>query len=302
MLASVSLAVATGRKVESSTDDGPVALDPSAFATGSCEVLPPTHGDNGHTVFLDAGHGGVDPGAIGTATDGATVEEADETLPVELAAADRLRELGYRVVVSRTSDSSVVRLTPADLDGGVLSLQGAHDDVVARDLCADMSGAQILIGIYFDSGASSSDAGSLTTYDTDRPFAASNLQLADLVQQDVLAAMNAEGWAIPDAGVTPDTQEGSLVPTSSDSPLAVDAANYGHLLLLGPPEAGYQPTPSTMPGAVIEPLFVTDPFEATIAASAQGQEVIAGGITSAVEQYFAAVAFAHRAAVSAGSH
>ena len=65
------------------------------------------------------------------------------------------------------------------------------------------------------------------------------------------------------------------------------AAAYGHLLLLGPAMAGYFSTPSQMPGALIEPLFITDPFEATIAASATGQHAIATGLDQAVEQYFA---------------
>jgi N-acetylmuramoyl-L-alanine amidase len=42
-----------------------------------------------------------------------------------------------------------------------------------------------------------------------------------------------------------------------------------------------------MPGALIEPLFITDPFEGSIAASRHGQEVIAGAVAKAVEQYFA---------------
>lgn len=267
--------------------DGAVAVDPADFSPTACEALPPTRGDNGHTVFLDAGHGGIDPGAVGTTTAGATVDEAADTLPVELDAATQLRDQGYRVVVSRTTDSSVARLDAADVDEGVLSLQGAHDDVAARDLCADKGDAQALVGIYFDSGGSTDNAGSLTTYDAARPFAAANLRLADLVQQDVLSAMNNQGWGIPNAGVTPDSQEGSLVPTSSDSPLAVAAANYGHVLLLGPAMAGYFTTPSTMPGALIEPLFITDPFEATIASSGQGQMVIARGIDLAIQQYFA---------------
>jgi N-acetylmuramoyl-L-alanine amidase len=40
-----------------------------------------------------------------------------------------------------------------------------------------------------------------------------------------------------------------------------------------------------MPGAVIEPLYLTDPFEGSIAASAKGQAVIAQGIATAVEQF-----------------
>ena len=42
-----------------------------------------------------------------------------------------------------------------------------------------------------------------------------------------------------------------------------------------------------MPGALIEPLFITDPFEGSIADSSSGQQVIAGGLAQAIEQYFA---------------
>jgi N-acetylmuramoyl-L-alanine amidase len=41
-----------------------------------------------------------------------------------------------------------------------------------------------------------------------------------------------------------------------------------------------------MHGALIEPLFVTDSFEASIAASAHGQQVIATGIAKAIGHYF----------------
>ena len=51
--------------------------------------------------------------------------------------------------------------------------------------------------------------------------------------------------------------------------------------------AGYFSTPSQMPGALIEPLFITDPFEGTIAAGVAGQHAIAAGLDQAVEQYFA---------------
>jgi N-acetylmuramoyl-L-alanine amidase len=147
------------------------------------------------------------------------------TLPVELDTAALLRANGFRVVVSRTTDGNVVRLTAPELSGGELSLQGAHDDVAARDVCANLSGAAVLLGIYFDSGASPSDGGSVTTYDGARPFSAANHGLATLVQRDVLAAMNGQGWQIPDDGVQPDSVEGSLVPTSSSSPIARAAAS-----------------------------------------------------------------------------
>jgi N-acetylmuramoyl-L-alanine amidase len=230
-------------------------------------------------VFLDAGHGGIDPGAVGTTQSGQTVYEASATLPVELDTMAILREEGFRVAVSRTSNSSVVRLSSADVSSGVLSVQGVHDEVAARAICANDAGASVLVGIYFDSGASSSNAGSVTGYDAVRPFAAANLKLANLVQGDVLAAMNAEGWDIPNAGVAPDSDLGSAISS--------EAVSYGHLLLLGPADPGWFDTPSMMPGALIEPLFITDPFEASIAASSKGQETIAKGIALAVTQYLA---------------
>ncbi|MBO0728802.1 MAG: hypothetical protein J2P57_06055, partial [Acidimicrobiaceae bacterium] len=95
----------------------------------------------------------------------------------------------------------------------------------------------------------------------------------------VLAAMNSHGWDIPNDGVTTDENLGG-------PPLDAAAGAYGHLLLLGPAMPGYFSTPSQMPGALIEPLFITDPFEGSIAASPTGQQVIAQGLAKAVDTYF----------------
>lgn len=254
-------------------------VDPARFGPGACVVFAPTSGDRHVTVFLDAGHGGIDPGAVGTTAAGTQVEEANLTLPVELDAMDDLRQQGFTVAVSRTSATAVARLAPGDVSGGVLTVQGSHDDVAARAQCANEAHARLLVGIYFDAGASPANAGSVTGYDPVRSFAAANLRFADLLQTDVLDAMNAHGWDIPDGGVVADNYLGSA--------LSAAAVAYGHLMLLGPAESGYFTTPSQMPGALIEPLFVTDPFEASIADSPSGQQVIATGIASAVEQYFA---------------
>jgi N-acetylmuramoyl-L-alanine amidase len=260
--------------------DGPLvtAVDPARFAKTACMAYAPTRGDRHLTVFLDAGHGGLDPGSVGQTQAGKTIYEAGETLPVELDAIAPLRERGFRVVVSRTTNSSVARLTAADVDHTLLTAKGVHDDVAARAQCANEAGADALVGIYFDAGGTG-NAGSVTGYDAVRPFAAENLRLARLVQNDVLAAMNSHGWSIPSGGVQQDDQLGSTVNTQAGD-------SYGHLLLLGPAKPGWFDTPSTMPGALIEPLFITDPFEASLADSSNGQQVIAGGIAEAIEQFF----------------
>jgi N-acetylmuramoyl-L-alanine amidase len=40
-----------------------------------------------------------------------------------------------------------------------------------------------------------------------------------------------------------------------------------------------------MPGALIEPLYLTDPFEGSLANSAHGKAVIARGVATAIEQF-----------------
>jgi hypothetical protein len=99
--------------------------------------------------------------------------------------------------------------------------------------------------------------------------------------------MDAQGWAIPDDGVQTDGSLGSFVGNADSGGIAGEAASYDHLLLLGPAAPGFFTTPSQMPGAVIEPLYLTDPYEGSIADSSRGQQVIAQGIASAVEQYLA---------------
>lgn len=275
-----------GRHGEGARSTAGVPVDPTVFAAGACVSFAPTAGDHHHTVFIDAGHGGIDPGAQGLTETGQTIYEADETLPVELDAMALLRSQGYRVVVSRTRQTTVLRLRPRDVSNGVLSVVGTHDDVAARDLCANKAKADVLVGIYFDAGTSTANAGCLSAYDTARPFAAESKHLATLVQTDVLGELNAHGWQIPNDGAVEDGQLGSIVPDSGSSSLTRASLAYDHLLLLGPAEAGYFEKPSEMPGTITEPLYLTDPFEGSIANSEAGQQAIAHGIAEAVTQYF----------------
>jgi N-acetylmuramoyl-L-alanine amidase len=216
---------------------------------------------------------------VGVTESGAVISEAAVNLRVELDVMRLLRARGYAVVVSRTRATTVIRLDRSDVDGHLLTVRGSHDDVTARDVCANRARAAILIGIYMNSGGAGA-AGCVTAYDADRSFAAQNRRLAVLLQRDVLGIMNAHQLAIPDGGVSADAGLGSALSAADES--------YGHLMLLGPAKPGYFSTPSRMPGALIEPLFLTDPFEASVAASSQGQHLMAAGIARAIGQYFAA--------------
>ena len=135
-----------------------------------------------------------------------------------------------------------------------------------------------VIGMDFDAAASPTAAGSVTLYDAVRPYAGASLRLAELVQRAVVASLRAEGAAVPDLGVHTDVGFGSAL-TQADRA-------YGHLLLLGPAKRGYLDTPTMAPAALIEPLFLTDPPEASVAESRAGQQAIARGLADAVARFF----------------
>ena len=254
---------------------------PRRFAAGSCVAFAPLGPQRHHaTVFLDAGHGGPDPGAVGVTSAGRPVHEADETLRVVLDAVPLLRARGYRVVVSRTTAGAVARPAPGDLSGGLFTGQGVHRDLIARDACANRSHAAVLIGVYFNAVVDAGVGGSVTLYDASRPFWRSSQALALLVQRDVLERFRAAGTGVPDDGVHNDVGYGSAVTTADRS--------YHHLLILGPAKRGYFSAPSLMPGALIEPLFITNPQEASLADSRRGQEAMAQGLARAAAQFLGA--------------
>ena len=49
----------------------------AGLEAGACMSFAPTHGRLNKTVFVDAGHGGLDPGVVGTSASGRTVQEKD---------------------------------------------------------------------------------------------------------------------------------------------------------------------------------------------------------------------------------
>ena len=252
-------------------------VSPSRFDPGSCVLFTPTAGNRHLRVFIDAGHGGIDPGGTGTTLAGRTVSEAPLNVLVARDAAALLRRRGFSVVLSRTGPNPVARARPGDFAGGVYTVLGERRELVARNLCANLSHANIVLGIDEDAAASPQAAGSVTLYDAQRPYHAANLRLATLVQRDVLASLAASGHSVPNLGVHNDVGYGDLA--------SAGAQAYGHLTLLGPPKRGYLRTPTLVPAALIEPLFLTNPPEATLADSAAGQEAIARGLAQAAEQF-----------------
>lgn len=235
-------------------------------------VLAPTAGDRGQTVFLDPGHGAPDPGAIGVAASGQRFAEKDLTLQVALDAAGRLQARGYRVALSRVGDDVGVRLGPDDLANGALTGTGQRAQLSARVQCANLAGADALVSIHFNSFDDPDARGTETLYEPDRSFGASNSRLASLLQRNITRGYAELGRPMPDRGVLGGSGAGSAV--------------AGDLVILepsGPDAVGKEP--SSMPGAVIEPLFMSNPADVGLAASPPGRESVARAITAGVDEF-----------------
>jgi len=272
-----SLAILAARSVvpngEAKGGAVPVQVPLAGLESGACIRLAPTAPQTGPTVFLDPGHGGIDPGVVSFAGSRQVLEK-DLTLAIANRLAALLLADGYRVVMSRTVDSSVARLTANDSIAGAMTASAVHRDLVTRAACANAAGAAVLLSIHFDAFDDSSVGGTETFYDAARPFAANSKRLAAALQTAVVSSVGSV-----DRGVFTDDQLAAPTLTPSGSA-------YGHFIELGPALKGWVDSPSQMPGALIEPLFLTNPDEAKFASDPAGQQRIAAGLASGLKVYF----------------
>jgi N-acetylmuramoyl-L-alanine amidase len=249
----------------------PFRVPVAGTAAGTCISYPSTNGPATQTVFVDAGHGGPDPGVIGTAN-GRALAEKDVTLAVAMTLAPLLRGSGYRVVLSRTRDSAVASGEPSPGDG--LTPDDIRRDLLARISCANAAGATLLVAIHFNGLEDPGVAGSEAFYDAVRPFAQDNQRLARDLQHAITSAIGSQ-----DLGVWPDDE--NVGPA-----LSAEGSVYGHLIELGPPSPGYVDQPSQMPGALVEPLFLSNPNDAQEAADPATQHRIAEALANGIHGYF----------------
>jgi N-acetylmuramoyl-L-alanine amidase len=250
-----------------------IQLPVAGIDSGTCISYPASSAQAGRTVFIDAGHGGLDPGVVGSAG-GKQVLEKDAALGVANRLGALLRADGYGVVMARTQDSSVTRLGASDSITGALTNSAEHRDLVTRVACANAAAATVLVSIHFDGFNDPAVGGTETFYDSARPFAATSKRLAADLQAGLVA-----GLGTSDRGVWTDDQLAAPALTPSGD-------SYGHLIELGPASAGWVDDPSQMPGALVEPLFITNPAEARTATDPAGQQRIAEAMEAGLVKFF----------------
>ncbi|MDP2661101.1 MAG: N-acetylmuramoyl-L-alanine amidase [Dehalococcoidia bacterium] len=259
--------------------DGPVidaasAPAPAPSALPASEVLssdeaPVSVGAAHPLIGVIAGHGGPDSGAVHRDPQG-VVDLAEKDLT--LAVARRLRELlqlqGRGVVLDRDGDLAVAAPGDDRNDDGVVD---DADDIQARLDRLGEAGADLLVSIHFNGFDSPAARGTATYYCSDRPFADQNRRLAVLAQQAIIDRLRAAGAEVLDRGVQDDSVLGKP---------------YGHLMTLGP-ETPKIMRPGGMPGVLVEPLFMTNEYEAGLLEDPAILEAIAQGLAQAIQVYLA---------------
>ncbi len=117
---------------------------------------------SGQVVYIDPGHGGIDPGACGQ-----RYLEKNIALNVALYLGVRLEKSGAKVVYSRTGDYD---LESPDVD-----------DVTARQRLIDSSGATIVLSLHCNAFTDSYERGAQTFYNAKRH--PDSEKLAGLIQE-----------------------------------------------------------------------------------------------------------------------
>jgi N-acetylmuramoyl-L-alanine amidase len=223
-------------------------------------------------VFIDPGHGGLDPGVVGRSGVHEVLEK-NAALAVATQLSTLLRADGYRVVMSRTQDTTMLKLSATDSVLGALTGSAEHRDLAARAACANAAGAAALLSIHFNAFGDPSVGGTESFYDSARTFSTENRRLASALQAELVASLGTD-----DRGVWTDDQLAAPTLTSSGS-------TYGHLIELGPLAAGWVDNPSLMPGALVEPLFLSNPKEAGLASDPSGQKQIAVALEAGLVKF-----------------
>lgn len=239
---------------------------PSPRPVATPTPLPPL-------IAIDPGHGGDDVGAVHLDARGrADVVESEVVLSLALRLREILLARGYRVLLTRDGDYSLHN-TDADVndDGHVNHLDEAQLRV------DQINGAQadVLLSLHLNAYIGEEApyvTGAMALYCADRPFAERNHRLAELVQEETLAAFAAVGYASRDRGVL------------DDRDLETPDSSGQHIVILGP-QTERIARPCLAPGALSEPLFLTNDREARLAANPAVLDRLALGYADALETY-----------------
>lgn len=238
--------------------------------------LPPVLGPDDPSrplVVIDAGHGGRDPGAIGTDPDGKRFEEKAITLALALALRDELlRQGGIRVALTRADD----RILPLP-----------YRPEIARLLDADL-----FISIHADSAGERAEVSGASIYTLSNE-ASSEAAARFAARENDADRLN--GIAIEG---TSEAVSAILVELSQQRTQEDALAFAGLVLREGQSKLAFVPQPRRaaalavlrapdVPSVLFESGFVTNIKDRARLTTAQGRAEYAGVLARAIRVYFA---------------
>ncbi len=213
-------------------------------------------------IFLEAGHGGKDPGAVHYDAEGKVdVLEKEVNLDITKRIGKLLTESGFAVAYARETD---VLLTSFD---GPNDRQNRRAEIQARLDAANKLKADLYFSIHFNGYRQKEVSGTEVYYCADRPFAAQSKRLAELTLQNILKELKGIGYQAVNRGAKDD--------------LGASWPGY-HYFALGPTTD----RPGQMPAVIGEGLFVTNDADAAILRSEAGRQAIARAYAQAVIAYY----------------
>ena len=224
--------------------------------------------DGRNIVCIDPGHGGEDLGNVLVRDGDIVLQEKDFTLEHSLLLAERLREQGFEVVLTRETDTEV---NPAneDVNGdGVVAEPGGPalttqlDDLQARVNICNLAGADLLVSVHYNGAENEFLQGYEVWYNGDRPFSGRSETFANLMHEALGDAYAEAGYDAFDKGIGLEDH----VVTGPERP--------GELI------------PSEMPGAVIEGLFLSNEEDAAFIQRDDAADVLVGAYLEAINAYF----------------
>jgi N-acetylmuramoyl-L-alanine amidase len=227
----------------------------------------PGEGDRDVIIAVDAGHGGVDPGAIGHLG----TREKDVTLAIARALAARIdAEPGMRAILTRDRDEFL------ELPERTMRARAAHADMfisVHADSIADRSVSGASVYVLSVHGASSEAAHVL----------AERENAADLMGGVALEDKGALAPVLLDA-----TQSEIIGVSAGAAERVVDAlGNVGEIRKPQVQRAGFVVLKSlAIPSMLVETAYISNPAEERRLRSAAQQERLADAIASGVRSYF----------------
>lgn len=263
--------------------------DPAA-GTVATPVVPVE--DSSLTVCLDVGHGGIDLGNTPVSDGDVLAMEKELLLPVALEIESRLRTQGYNVTMTRRDDRAVIEdfrdvngdgEIGEDLDGdGVLGrgdLPDNLDELQARVQICNEAGADLLVSMHFNGSDNPDLRGYESWWAAGRPDSDQSAAFAEMATDALGERFAAAGFETEFRGAHDDQKFDDAEPEPGD---------FQHYVMLSPdvPERNF--AGSTMPGAIVEALFLSNADDRAFVLSDPGQEAIVAAYVDAITAYFAA--------------